>query len=61
MAMDDEMIALRWRVESLQRSLEFTDEPTAIALTKAVIADMEARIAALEGDRQQDGEGDKSP
>ena len=51
--MDDEIIGLRSRLDRLQRSLRFIDEPVATALIKGVIADMEARIAAVENDRQQ--------
>jgi hypothetical protein len=53
MVLDDEIIGLRSRLDRLQRSLRFIDEPVATALIKGVIADMEARIAAVESDRQQ--------
>jgi hypothetical protein len=55
---DDEIPGLRSRLDRLQRSLRFIDEPVATALIKGVIADMEARIAEVESARQQpDGEG----
>jgi hypothetical protein len=53
MVLDDEIIVLRSRLDRLQRSLQFIDEPVATALIKGVIADIEARIAAVESDRQQ--------
>ena len=53
MVLDDEIIGLRSRLDRLQRSLRFVDEPVATALIKGVIADIEARIAAVESDRQQ--------
>ena len=53
MVLDDEIIGLRGRLDRLQRSLLFIDEPVATALIKGVISDMEARIAAVESDRQQ--------
>ena len=53
MVLDDEIIGLRSRLDRLQRSLLFIDEPVATALIKGVISDMEARIAAVESDRQQ--------
>jgi len=46
MVLDDEIIGLRSRLDRLQRSLRFIDEPVATALIKGVIADMEGRIAA---------------
>ena len=62
MVLDDEIIGLRSRLDRLQRSLRFIDEPAATALIMGVIADMEARIAAVESDRQQQaGEGVKTP
>ena len=62
MVLDDEIIGLRSRLDRLQRSLLFIDEPVATALIKGVIADMEARIAAVESDRQQQAsEGVKTP
>jgi hypothetical protein len=45
MVLDDEIIGLRSRLDRLQRSLRFIDEPVATALINGVIADMEARIA----------------
>jgi hypothetical protein len=60
MVLDDEIIGLRSRLDRLQRSLRFIDEP--VALIKGVIADMEARIAAVESDRRQrTGGGVKAP
>jgi hypothetical protein len=62
MVLDDEIVGLRSRLDRLQRSLRFIDEPVATALIKGVIADMEARIAAVESDRQhRAGEGVKAP
>ena len=62
MVLDDEIIGLRSRLDRLQRSLRFIDELIATALIKGVITDMEARIAAVESDRQQQaGKGVKVP
>ena len=59
---DDEIIVLRSRLDRLQRSLRFIDEPVATALIKGVITDMEARIDAVESNRQQQaGKGVKMP
>jgi hypothetical protein len=60
--MNDEIIGLRSRLDRLQRSLRFIDEPVATALIKGVITDMEARIDAVESNRQQQaGKGVKMP
>jgi hypothetical protein len=62
MVLDDEIIRLRSRVDRLQRSLRFIDEPVATALIKGVIAEMEARIAEFERlDGNRDVEGVKAP
>jgi len=58
MVLDDEIIGLRSRLERLQRSLRFIDEPVATALIKGVIADMEARIAAVENEHQASPPGE---
>jgi hypothetical protein len=63
MVLDNEIIGLRSRLDRLQRSLRFIDEPVvATTLIKGVITDMEARISAIENDRQQQaGYGVKTP
>jgi hypothetical protein len=58
MVLDDEIIGLRSRLDRLQRSLRFIDEPVATALIKGVIADMEARIAAVRTDVKNDPRGE---
>jgi hypothetical protein len=62
MELEDEAICLRSRLTRLQLSLRFIDEPLAVTLISGVIADIEARIAALESARQrQAGERVNTP
>jgi hypothetical protein len=51
--LEDETIGLRSRLMRLQLSLRFISEPLAVILLKGVIADMVARIAAVEAERQR--------
>jgi hypothetical protein len=48
MYLEDELVGIRRRRAELERALLHLDDTLAITLIKAVIEDMDARIAALE-------------
>jgi hypothetical protein len=48
MHLEDEVIGIRRRRNDLERALRSVDDPSAIALIRLVIEDMDARIAALD-------------
>ena len=51
MHLEDEVVGVRRRRAELERALLMVDDPSAIALIKLVIEDMNARIAALDAIR----------
>jgi hypothetical protein len=57
MHLEDEVIGIRRRRNDLERALRSVDDPSAIALIRLVIEDMDARIAALEATTQPESEG----
>jgi hypothetical protein len=59
--LEDETIGLRSRMKRLRLSLSFISEPLAVILLRGVIADMEARIAAVEAERQLSADGVQPP
>jgi hypothetical protein len=50
--LEDEMIGLRSRLVRLQHPLRFISEPLAVVILQGVIADIEARIAAVGATRR---------
>jgi len=48
MALTDETIYLRYRLTRLRLALRHIDEPLAVELLTQVVAEIEARIAAVE-------------
>jgi hypothetical protein len=52
MYLEDELVGIRRRRAELERALLHLDDTLAITLIKAVIEDMDARIAALEATTQ---------
>jgi hypothetical protein len=61
MHLEDEVIGIRRRRAELERALLHLDDTLAITLIKAVIEDMDARIAALEATTQPQSEGAVKP
>jgi hypothetical protein len=58
MHLEDEVVGIRRRRAELQRALPRLDDTLAITLIKAVIEDMDARIALLEATTQPETDGD---
>jgi hypothetical protein len=52
MELEPEIIGIRRRRAELERALRSVDDPSAIALIRLVIEDMDARIADLERQTQ---------
>jgi hypothetical protein len=58
MHLEDEVVGIRRRRAELERALLRLDDTLAITLIKAVIEDMDARIALLEATTQPQTDGD---
>jgi hypothetical protein len=61
MDLEDEVVGIRRRRADLERALLSVDDPSAIALIRLVIEDMDARIAALDATRRPQSEGAVKP
>ena len=61
MHLEDELVGIRRRRAELERALLHLDDTLAITLIKAVIEDMDARIAALEATTQPQIDGTVKP
>jgi hypothetical protein len=61
MHLEEEVVGIRRRRAELERALLRVDDPSAIALIKLVIEDMNARIAALEAITQPQFDGTVKP
>jgi hypothetical protein len=57
MHLEDEVVGIRRRRAELERALLVVDDKLAITLIKAVIEDMDARLAALEATTQPQIDG----
>jgi hypothetical protein len=61
MHLEDEVVGIRRRRAELELALLHLDDTLAITLIKAVIEDMDARIAALEATAQPQIDGTVKP